>query len=104
GAIQADIFDYRQALDQAGAAEQFEVIETLVARDVAGLGNGDGAGEEPAAGVAIVADALRDAGHPGEEGCVESVLQEDGAIEAFGVEPGGELAAGAQSVDRGVGD
>ena len=56
----------RAVLDHAGAAQQFQVVEAFVTRNVAGLGHGDGVREQQAAAVAIVADALRDAGQPGD--------------------------------------
>ena len=75
-----------------GAAQKFEVVEALVARNVAGLGHRDGVGEQQAAAIAIVADALGNAGQPGDQRGVEGVLQEDRAVEALRAKAGGELA------------
>ena len=44
GAFQADGVIGGEALDHAGAAQQFQVVEALMARDVARLGYRDGAG------------------------------------------------------------
>jgi hypothetical protein len=53
-----------ELIEPTGAAEEFQVIKFFVRRDFAGLGDGYGFGEEEAAGVAGVADALGDLGAP----------------------------------------
>jgi hypothetical protein len=44
--IQTDLFGDGKALDHAGAAQQLQIVEALVARDVAGVGHTDGAREQ----------------------------------------------------------
>ena len=68
-------------VEPSGAAEQFEIIELLVRWNFSWLGNGHGFCQKKAAAIARVADALRDAGAPGEPSRVESVLQKKGDIE-----------------------
>ena len=94
----------RQMLDQAGAAQKFEVIEALVAGNVAGLRHGNGASEQQSAAVAMVSDSLRNSGQPGHQSRIEGILQENGAVETILAEPGGELAACAQSLLRRIED
>lgn len=78
---EANGVDVRDSVDEASAAEEFEVVIPLVFRDFAGFGRGDGVGQEQAAAVAGVADAGGDAGGPDDGGGVEGVGQEDGAVE-----------------------
>ncbi len=70
-----------EGIDEAGAAEQFEVMEALVGRRVAGLDAGDAISEEPAAGVAIEADTAGNAGEPGGESRVKGVGQDHSEVE-----------------------
>ena len=51
--------------------------------------DGDGVGEEPTAGVSIVADADGDAGEPGDGGGFEGVLEEECGIEVAMAEGSG---------------
>src|SRR5674476_411744 len=62
--VEADVAAHWEALDGPRAAQQFQVVEALMARNVAGSGYGDGTGEQHAAPVAAVSDALRNAGQP----------------------------------------
>ncbi len=92
-AIQPDVHTLRIFVDKAGAAQQFQVIEALVARDLAGLGRRNRVGEQPAAPVAPVADAAGNARHPCCQRGVEGIGQQDGAIEILAAQGGGGLAA-----------
>ena len=74
-AFEANGVGGREALDQRGAAEEFEVIEAFVAGELAWVGNGNGASEQQPARVTIVTGALGDAGPSGDECGVEGVLQ-----------------------------
>lgn len=68
GPVETDEGFGGEAIDEAGAAEQLEVMEALVGRGVAGGEARDAVGEHPAAAIAIEADAAGDAGEPGGEG------------------------------------
>jgi hypothetical protein len=78
---QADGVAARKALDHPRTPQQFEVVKALVPWDVSGLGDRNGAREQEAAGVAVIADALGHAGEPRQQGRVEGVGQKDGAVE-----------------------
>ena len=54
GGAQADRRDVRQALNQAGAPQEFQVIEALMARDFSGRGDGNGVGKQEATAIAVV--------------------------------------------------
>ncbi len=103
-AIEPDGAGGGETLHHTSAAEEFQVVEAFVAGDVARLGHRNGAGEQDAAAVAGIADALGDAGQPGNQRGVEGVLEQDGAIEALGAEAGGKFAAGAEPFKRRIGD
>ena len=60
-----------------GAAQQFQIIEALMPRDLAGLGRRNGLGQQPAAPIAPVADAARNARHPRQQRGVEGIGQQD---------------------------
>ena len=75
-----------------------------MARDVAGLGDREGAREQQPAAIAVVADALRDAGEPRHQRGVESVLQQDGGVEGVGAQAAGEPDAGAPAALGGARD
>ena len=66
-----------QMLDHAGAAKKFQIIEAFVTGDVARFGDRNGVGEQQATAVALVADAFRDAGQPGDQSGVEGVLEQE---------------------------
>src|SRR5262249_54162013 len=70
----------RETVEDTRAAQQFEVIEPLVAGDLTRLRNRDGPSQQESAAVAPVADSLRTARQPGHCCRIESVLQENGAI------------------------
>ncbi len=55
---------FGQPVDQACPAQQFQVIETLVPRDLARFRHGDRVCQQCAAAVAVVADARRNPGQP----------------------------------------
>src|SRR5208283_5145649 len=69
--LQADGERFREMLDQPGAPQQFQIIETLMAWNVARLRPRDGMREQPGASVASVTDALRNAGQPGHQRRIE---------------------------------
>lgn len=75
GNLQRDVVDFRQGVEPARATNKFQIVELFVGRNFAGPGDGDGFSEERAAGVASVADALRNSGAPGKPCGVEGVLQ-----------------------------
>jgi len=102
GALAARIRDAKgdvpfvgELIEPTGAAEEFEVVKLFVGGDFAWFGDGDGFGEEKAACVAGVADALGNLCAPGEPGGVKGVLQEEGDVESAGAEIGGEFFAAA---------
>ena len=103
-AIEADGGRIREVFDQAGAAQQFQVIEALVARDVAGFGPGNRAREQPAAAIARVADALWNARQPRGESRVERIRQEERRVERFLAQAGGEGAVIGEGLERGAGN
>jgi len=91
--IQADLLACGKALDQTRAPQQFEIVEALMPRDLAGLGNRDRAREQQPAAVATVADTLRDAGHPSDQRGIERVLQQNRTVEAFRAQSRGKRTA-----------
>ncbi len=86
--LEGDVRDVGELVEPAGAAEEFEIVKLFVRGNFAGLGNGYGLGEKEAAGVAGVADALRNLRAPGEPGGVEGVLEKQGDIEFSGAKFG----------------
>src|SRR5439155_3382160 len=59
GSVEADLLALRQRVDQAGAAQQLQIVEALMARNLARLGDGDRVGKQPSPAIAIVSDAAR---------------------------------------------
>ena len=84
--VQGDERFVGERIQPARATKEFEVVELLVCRNFAGLGDGDGLGQEEASAIASIADALRDVGAPGEPGGVKCVLQEQRGVEFAGTE------------------
>src|SRR5260370_1265557 len=76
GTSQPDRVALRQAIDQARAAQQFEVIKALMARDIVGRGHGNSTREEQPTTVAIVADTHWDTSEPCDERRFERVLEQ----------------------------
>ena len=72
--------DFRNTVNEAGAAKEFEVVEALVIRDFARFWRGNWIGKEQAAAIAGVADACGNAGGPDERRGFKGVGEEDGAI------------------------
>ncbi len=68
-------------VDDSGAAEEFEVIETLVFGDVAGARHRDRTRQQRASAIARVSDALWNSGDARDGGGFEGVLEEDCGIE-----------------------
>src|SRR5882672_12929991 len=84
-----------ELIEPTGAAEKFEIVKLFVRGNFAGLGDRDGFGEQEAAGIAGVSNALGDLGAPGEPGGVEGVLEEECDVEFAVAEIGGEFFAAA---------
>jgi len=95
-AVEADGDRIGELIEQAGAAEEFEVIETLVAGNGIPDGGRNGVGEQWGAGVAGVADAHTGAGEPEKGGRFEGVGEEDGEVEGIAAERGGEPVTGGE--------
>lgn len=87
---EADGIDGGDAVNEAGAAEEFEVVEALVVGDFAGFGWFDRVREEETAGIAGEADAGGDAGSPDEGGRIKGVGEEDGAVKVHAAQLPGE--------------
>ena len=96
GAIKANEEFGGKGVDEAGAPQEFQIVEALVGRRVARQDGGDAVSEEPAAGVAVEADAAGNAGEPGGQGRVEGVGENDGEVEVTV----GERAAEAPFFDE----
>ncbi len=79
-----------EAVDEAGATKEFEIVEALMIRDFARFWRPNWVREEQAAAIAGVADAGGDASGPDEGGGFEGVGKEDGAIETLCVQFPGE--------------
>lgn len=92
--LQANRARFRKSLHHSGAPQQFEVIKPLVAGNVAGFRRRDGVCQEPTAEIAIVADTFRDFRQPGQQRCIESILQQNGRVEAFSPQDVGKFAPG----------
>ena len=82
-AFQSNHFRFRKLFENPGASQQFQIIEPLMPRDFAGFRNIDGLGQQQAAAIACVADALWNAGGKRDRGGLESILQQDRAVEIF---------------------
>ncbi len=80
-AVEADEFAGRKRVENSSSMEQLQIIKTLMRRDFAGFGDGDGSRKQQATAVAGVADAFRNAGGEGDCRGFEGVLQKDRAIE-----------------------
>src|SRR5437764_914747 len=79
----------RKILQEPSPAQKLEVVKTLMAWNLARLGNGNRAGQQHTPAVAPVANALRDACDPRHQCRIEGVLQENGALKAVGAQAGG---------------
>jgi len=60
-----DVWLVGKLIEPTGATEKFEIVELFVRGNFTGLGNRDGSCQEQAAGVAGVADTLRNLRAPG---------------------------------------
>ncbi len=68
--------------DDPGAAQEFEIVKTLMRRNLTGIRLRNGPGQENSAAVTGVADAFRNASKPHKDSGFESIRQEHSAIEA----------------------
>jgi len=85
-------------VDQPCPAQQFQVVETLVPRNLARFGDRNRAREQQAARVAVVPDAHRNAGHPSHQRGVERVLHQNRALETLLAQSSGELPFRAEAL------
>src|ERR1035438_9918181 len=93
-----------RAIQAISAASKAFRSESLVARDLAGPGNGNGVSEQQTPAVAVVADAYRNPCHPGHQRGIESVLQKDGSVKPLLPQARGEVAPLAEAPRLGAGD
>ena len=103
GDMEGDVGIVVEPLEPAGAAKELEIVELFVWRNFAGRGDLDGLREEKRAGIARVADALRDLSAPGEPGGIEGILEKKRDIEFAGAEFGGEGFAAVPAAVSAVG-
>src|SRR6185312_13000566 len=62
-AFQTNAVALGKRIEDSRPVEQFQIVEPLMTRDLAALGNGDCSCQKKSAAVAIVADALGNAGY-----------------------------------------
>jgi hypothetical protein len=73
-AFEANVVNWREGFDNAGAAKQFEIVEALMGGNVTAGGRWDGLGEQEAAAIAVVTDHAWDSGELRDRGRFERVL------------------------------
>ena len=77
--------DFFAALGELAATcppEEFEIVETLMARYVGGARHWYGFRQQPPACIAVIADSLRYSGQPHESRSLECILQEKRKVES----------------------
>ena len=82
GAGEPNIGTLWNSLDQAGPPQEFQIIESLVCREMALWGKGNRVGQQRSPRISGVADSARYPGQPRNQCGVKGVLQQDCTVEA----------------------
>ena len=82
-AVETNAVVFGQGIENTCAVQEFQIVEALVARDLALARYGNRARQQGTAAVAGVSDPFGNTGDVGDGGALEGVLQKNGAVEVF---------------------